>query len=78
MHRAFFAGDTREAARLHAKMLPIVRALFQPTTPSPAPLKTALNLLGVPAGPVRLPLVDANEQEADIVRAALRSYGLLS
>jgi len=77
MHRAFFSGDLHEAARLHAKMLPMVRALFQPTTPSPAPLKAAMDMLGVPVGGVRLPLVDANERETEIVRAALQSYGLL-
>lgn len=77
MHTAFFAGDYKEASRLHAKMLPIVRACFQPTTPSPAPVKMALNLLGVPAGPLRLPLVEANESETEIVRRALRDYGLL-
>ena len=77
MHTAFFAGDHAEAARLNAKMLPIVRALFQPTTASPAPLKAALNFLGVAAGGLRLPLVEANEKERGIVRAALADYGLL-
>lgn len=77
MHAAFFAGDYREAARLHAKMLPIVRACFQPTTPSPAPVKAGVNLLGIPAGGLRLPLVEANERETEIVRNAMKSYGLL-
>jgi 4-hydroxy-tetrahydrodipicolinate synthase len=78
MCRAFFAGDLREATRLHAKMLPMVRAIFQPTTPSPAPVKAALNLLGVSVGSVRLPLVNANDHETEIVRTALYSYGFLS
>lgn len=77
MHTAFFSGDLCGAARLHAKMLPVLRALFQPTTPSPAPVKTAMNLLGVPVGSVRLPLVDTNEKETEIVRKALSDYGLL-
>lgn len=77
MHKAFFAGDYREAARLHAKMLPIVRACFQPTTPSPVPVKAALNMIGIPVGGLRLPLVEANEREKEIVRAALAGYGLL-
>jgi 4-hydroxy-tetrahydrodipicolinate synthase len=77
MHTAFFSGNLGEAARLHAKMLPVVRALFQSTTPSPAPVKTAMNLLGVPVGSVRLPLVDTNENETEIVRKALADYGLL-
>lgn len=77
MHAAFFAGDYRQAAQLNAKMLPIVRALFQPTTANPAPLKAALDMLGVPVGGLRLPLVEANEKERGIVRAALAEYGLL-
>lgn len=55
LHKAWFAGDHREAQRLHAKMLPIVRACFQPSIPSPAPVKMALNLLGVKVGAPRLP-----------------------
>src|SRR5262249_22594907 len=76
MHSAFFRGDFSEAARLHAKMLPIVKACFQSTTPSPVPLKAALNMLGLPAGPMRLPLVGANERETEVVRTALNNYGL--
>jgi 4-hydroxy-tetrahydrodipicolinate synthase len=77
MHTAFFAGDRDEAARLNIKMLPIVRACFQATTPSPAPLKAGLNLIGVPVGGLRLPLVEANEKERGIIHAALADYGLL-
>lgn len=78
MHLAFFAGKYEEAARLHAKMLPIVRACFQPTTPSPAPLKAALAMLGINVGGLRLPLVEANEKERAIVHSALEQYGLFT
>lgn len=77
MHTAFFSNRLEEAARLNAKMLPLVRACFQPTTPSPAPVKAALNLLGHNVGGLRLPLVECTEKERDIVRAALVEYGLL-
>ena len=77
MIAAFFSGDYQRAAQLNAKMLPIVRACFQSTTPSPAPLKAALSLMGLPAGPLRLPLVEANDKERAIVRAELAKYGLL-
>jgi 4-hydroxy-tetrahydrodipicolinate synthase len=77
MHVAFFQGKLAEAAALNCKMLPIVRAIFQPTTPSPAPVKAAMNLLGVDVGGLRLPLVEANERERNLVRAALADYGLL-
>ena len=77
MHTRFFEGEFKEAARLNAKMAPIVRALFQPTTPSPAPLKAALNMLGFEVGGLRLPLVEADYHEKEIVRTALLEYGLL-
>lgn len=77
MIQAFLAGDVETAARLHAKMLPVVRACFQPSTPSPVPVKAALNLLGVPVGDPRLPLVPANDQETLIVRKALQAVGVL-
>jgi 4-hydroxy-tetrahydrodipicolinate synthase len=77
MHTAFFSGDLRKAAELNAKMLPIIRACFQTTTPSPAPLKAALDMLGLPGGGLRLPLVEANESERRIVKSALTAYGLL-
>src|SRR5262249_54857383 len=77
MHTAFFAGRLDEAAKLNIKTLPIFRACFQPTTPSPAPLKAGLNMLGLEVGGLRLPLVEANEKERGILRAALADYGLL-
>ena len=77
MHTAFFSGDHAGAARINAKMLPISRACFQPTTPSPAPLKAALSMLGLPGGGLRLPLVEANAVERGLVKKALTEYGLL-
>ena len=77
MHLDFFAGKFEDAARLNGKMTPIVRALFQPTTPSPAPLKAALNMMGIEVGGLRLPLVEADIKEKEIVRTALMEYGLL-
>jgi 4-hydroxy-tetrahydrodipicolinate synthase len=78
MHQAFFAGDCQKAKDLHLRMLPIVKACFQPTTPSPAPVKAALNLLGLKVGGLRLPLVEANEHEQAVVARALHNYQLLA
>jgi 4-hydroxy-tetrahydrodipicolinate synthase len=77
MHRAFFSGETAESARLHSRMMPIIKACFQSTTPSPAPVKAAMNLLGISVGGLRPPLVEVNERERGIVQAALTEYGLL-
>lgn len=75
MCEAFFAGKVQEATRLHHRMLPLFKALF--CTTNPVPVKAALNMLGANVGGVRLPLVQANEKENEIVRKALRDYGLL-
>ncbi len=74
MHEAYFAGDYREAAKLHSFMLPVVKACFQSTTPSPAPVKAALNFMGLNVGSLRLPLVEVNDVEREIVRKALAAY----
>jgi len=54
----------------------IYRALA--VTTNPIPVKAALNLLGHRVGSLRLPLVDADEQETDAIRHALERHGLLS
>jgi 4-hydroxy-tetrahydrodipicolinate synthase len=47
-------------------------------TSNPICVKAALNLLGLPAGGLRLPLVEADETERDAVRAMLARQGLLA
>jgi len=76
MYRAFLAGDTEKARKLHLNTLPITKAIF--SFPSPSPTKTALSMLEIiPGSTVRLPLVEANEKERAIVHAALKDYGLM-
>jgi 4-hydroxy-tetrahydrodipicolinate synthase len=48
-------------------------------TTNPIPVKAALDLLGLPGGgPLRLPLVEADERETAVVRGALERHGLLT
>ncbi|MDF2787572.1 MAG: dihydrodipicolinate synthase [Neobacillus sp.] len=61
MVKFFLNGDHEEAAKLHQKLLPIMQGLF--AAPSPAPVKTALQIKGLDVGSVRLPLVPLTEQE---------------
>ncbi|MCS6831795.1 MAG: 4-hydroxy-tetrahydrodipicolinate synthase [Armatimonadota bacterium] len=75
MCEAFFAGLVQEATKLHHRMFPLFKALF--CTTNPVPVKAALNMMGANVGGVRLPLVEANEKEKEIIRKALRDYGLL-
>lgn len=61
MMKAFFDGEIGKAAKMHQQLLPIIQGLF--AAPSPAPVKTALQLRGLDVGSVRLPLVGLTEQE---------------
>jgi 4-hydroxy-tetrahydrodipicolinate synthase len=74
LHRSWFAGNREEAARIFLRTLPLTRAIF--SAPSPAPLKYAMETIGVPAGGVRLPLIELDEAEKQVVLKALSDYGL--
>lgn len=76
MIRAFHQGDIARAAALHARLLPLSKALF--LTTNPIPVKAALKLKGFDAGGLRLPLVEATETQVETIRIALRETGLLS
>jgi len=47
-------------------------------TTNPIPVKTAMNMAGHDAGPLRLPLVEATEEERAVIRAALERHQLLA
>lgn len=69
-----FGSDPRRAAEINASLLPLYRALF--LEPNPAPLKAILGQLGLPAGPVRAPLVDASHGTLRALREALDHAGI--
>ncbi|OGC11464.1 4-hydroxy-tetrahydrodipicolinate synthase [candidate division WOR-1 bacterium RIFOXYA12_FULL_52_29] len=75
MVAAFHAGDTKKARELHLKLLPLFKVLF--IAPNPAPVKYALELLGLPAGKPRLPLVEPTESEKERIKKVLRDLGLV-
>jgi 4-hydroxy-tetrahydrodipicolinate synthase len=68
-------GDVEGAARIDRELRPLYEILF--ITANPIPLKAALQMVGLPAGPVRLPLVEATEAERDRIRSVLEELGLL-
>jgi 4-hydroxy-tetrahydrodipicolinate synthase len=47
-------------------------------TVNPIPVKTALNMVGHEVGPLRLPLVEASEEERAVIREALERHKLLA
>jgi 4-hydroxy-tetrahydrodipicolinate synthase len=71
---AFARGDNGEALRLHQRLLPLVQAMMD-GAPGTVTAKALLNDAGLPAGPVRLPLVDADRPLLDRLRSALQEAG---
>lgn len=76
MIQAHVEGRTEEAAKLHLRLLPIFKGMFNcpHKVPNPVPVKYALSLKGQPCGGVRLPLVSVTEDEAAFIDHLLRSY----
>ena len=76
MIRRFRAGDGEGARRIDAELAPAYDVLAAAV--GPIGIKAALNLVGHDVGGLRLPLVEASENELLRVRAALERAGLLS
>lgn len=69
MIEAFLDGRTAQAARIHRRLTPLVKALFLVSNPSP--VKYALNEIGFQVGAPRLPLVEPDDATAAAIRAEL-------
>lgn len=76
MINAFNKGDMKTAESIHKKLVPICAALFIET--NPIPVKHAMEYLGLCAHDLRLPLCDMEPENAEKVKAALETYGVLS
>jgi 4-hydroxy-tetrahydrodipicolinate synthase len=67
--------EPQNRAEIDASLRDVYDTLF--LTANPICTKAALNMLGVRVGGLRLPLVEASEEEAAAVRAMLERHGLL-
>lgn len=69
------AGEYEKAREIHYRTLPLVNALFIES--NPAPVKEALNMMGLPSGKLRLPLVELQPENREKLRKALKEMGKL-
>ncbi|MBQ4330991.1 MAG: 4-hydroxy-tetrahydrodipicolinate synthase [Spirochaetaceae bacterium] len=67
-------GDMDTARDLHYRLLPFFKAAF--CDGNPTSIKYAMNYKGLPAGGLRLPLVEANDNAKKTIQAALAECGL--
>ena len=68
-------GNFEEAAKLQIQYMDLIDALFCEV--NPIPVKTAMNLMGMEAGPLRLPLCEMSEKNQAVLRASMERMGLL-
>jgi 4-hydroxy-tetrahydrodipicolinate synthase len=76
MVRLFRGGDVEGARALDQELRPSIDLLR--VAPNPIAIKAALDLLGHDVGGLRLPLVEATEDERAAVRDCLERLGLLA
>ncbi len=74
MRRMIDEPDNRQ--EIHESLKDLFEALF--VTANPIGVKAALNMLGHDVGGLRLPLVEASDEERAVVRASLERHGLLA
>ncbi|GAB7183143.1 4-hydroxy-tetrahydrodipicolinate synthase [Kitasatospora sp. Ki12] len=71
---AFLAGDVVKATSIHQRLLPVFSGMFR--TQGVILTKAALDLQGLPAGPLRLPLVGATPEEIARLKQDLAAGGV--
>jgi 4-hydroxy-tetrahydrodipicolinate synthase len=76
LYDAHGAGDGERARELHERLTPVYEAMT--VTANPIPVKTALELMGVVSARLRMPMVEADEEQRAAVRDALEAHGLLA
>lgn len=72
---AYLAGDVRKSAKLQLEAVELIDALFCEV--NPIPVKTAMNLLGWEAGPLRRPLSPMEPANVEKLKTAMKNYGIL-
>lgn len=68
-------GDYDRAMELHYEMIPLIRALFMESNPVPA--KTAMNIMGLPSGPLRKPLAPMKDENVEVLKDVLSKLNLI-
>ncbi|WP_026486020.1 4-hydroxy-tetrahydrodipicolinate synthase [Caldanaerobius polysaccharolyticus] len=71
----YLNGDVKGARDIQLELNPLNNVLFIET--NPIPIKTAMNMMGMEVGKLRLPLVDMEDKHKELLKETLKKYGLL-
>ena len=75
MVNAMLSGDIEKAKEINLRLFPLFEAMFLET--NPIPVKRAAELMGLPAGHVRLPLGGLSEENELKLRQVLHELDMI-
>lgn len=75
MCQKYLDGDVKESCRLQLEAMDLCSALFCEV--NPIPVKKALNLMGMKAGALRMPLSEMEPANTERLEKAMKAYGIL-
>lgn len=76
MTGAALAGDYVKAFTVHKELFSLMKTLMKVET-NPSPIKTAMNLMGLNMGELRLPLTEPNAEGKAAIEKLLKKLGLV-
>jgi 4-hydroxy-tetrahydrodipicolinate synthase len=76
LYDAAIEGDLERAREIDASLQPIYEATT--VTSNPIPVKAGVEMLGLIGGRMRLPMVEADDEQRAVVRSALERHGVLA
>lgn len=71
----YFNGNLEKASKVQLESIELIKALFCEV--NPIPVKAALNIMGYDYGIPRLPLVEMSSANKEVLKKAMKEYGLL-
>ncbi|WP_409068958.1 4-hydroxy-tetrahydrodipicolinate synthase [Clostridium sp. FAM 1755] len=75
MCELYLTGKVNEALKIQLDSLALTNALFIET--NPIPVKTAMNLMNMKVGELRLPLCEMSENNLEVLKKELKAYNLM-
>lgn len=70
----YMNGKVQESAKLQLKALPLIHQLFCEV--NPIPVKAAVNLMGMEAGPLRMPMTEMEDAHKEELKKAMKEFGI--
>ena len=70
----YLEGDVKGSCEIQLKAMDLVEALFCEV--NPIPVKTALNLMGMEVGPLRLPMTEMEPANLERLKKAMVEFGI--